>query len=960
MATNDKSNKNGQRTESGRKPSASRAKSGEKRSASAHTVSSREDQLKMELEEKKKRTLRRNIIGIVIIFIAIILGIFIYGSKDGFLAKLAPVFFGLIGVAAFILPVMLAAIGVSFFFIGTERIRKTIPICGSIALFAAVMIVHVFALEEHLGEGYFEYIKSSYSLGLMHIGGGALSAVFVRAFSALLGKIGTFILLIGILVVMFLLIFDFFGKPESKSSDKKHSGKETKDKPKKEKRRAAKTEDELDTPDFIEHSGKPLTAGDFKQPVTEVPEHDVKAPVKDTEITSEEMLRITKEPASKRIPLIRDILSKKNGTSDDLSLLPTEGRFRRETQRERDEGSDLIIGPGFDHRKPAAKKTAKTAGKATEAAKTAAAAADEPEIIPEPIFEPIEPDPEFEPDEYSFEEPTIEMNTESNAAEAEASTLCPDGEEAEPSCEYAADDLPPVQYDDGIIVEPDTGAVKAPAKNETKIQDGVQTELRVYQRPPLTCLRKPDPTASVASESPEEKAKILLETLNCFGISARIINISVGPVITRFELQPAQGTRVNKITSLNKDIALALAASAIRIEAPIPGKAAIGIEVPNQNTSTVLLREVLECREFRESKSPITFALGKDIAGKVITADLGKMPHLLIAGQTGSGKSVCINDIILSLAYKSSPKEVRMILIDPKVVELSMYAPMPHLFCPVVTDAKKAAGALHWAVKEMEQRYNKMAAFHTREIDSYNEHQQNEDERWPRLVIVIDELAELMLVASKDIEESICRIAQLGRACGIHLIVATQRPSVDVITGLIKANIPTRIAFAVSNATDSRVILDTGGAEQLIGNGDMLFHANGARKARRIQGAYVSESEVDNVMTFFADTKQQISSYDETVLTEIASSGNTLGQGNGKQEDELLPDAIRVIIESGAASTSMLQRRLRVGYARASRLMDIMEQKGYVSVPDGAKPRNVLITAAQYNETYGSDNPIIG
>ena len=288
MATNDKSNKNGQRTESGRKPSASRAKSGEKRSASAQTVSRREDQLKMELEEKKKRTLRRNIIGIVIIFIAIILGIFIYGSKDGFLARLAPVFFGLVGVAAFILPVMLAAIGVSFFFIGTERIRKTIPICGSIALFAAVMIVHVFALEEHLGEGYFEYIKSSYSLGLMHIGGGALSALFVRAFSALLGKVGTFILLIGILVVMFLLIFDFFGKPESKGSDKKHSGKETKDKPKKEKRRAAKTEDELDTPDFIEHSGKPLTAGDFKQPVTEVPEHDAKAPVKDTEITSEE------------------------------------------------------------------------------------------------------------------------------------------------------------------------------------------------------------------------------------------------------------------------------------------------------------------------------------------------------------------------------------------------------------------------------------------------------------------------------------------------------------------------------------------------------------------------------------------------------------------------------------------------------------------------------------------------
>lgn len=953
MATDNKSNKSGRKAESGSKAAASRQRteSGKSRSASARTTSRKEDQLKMELEAKKKRTLRRNIIGVSIIIIGIILGIFIYGGKDGFLAKLAPVFFGLVGIASFILPVVLAAVGVSFFFADNEKIRKTVPICGSAALFAAVMIVHLFALEEHLGEGYFEYIKTSYSLGLEHIGGGALSAVFVRAFSALLGKIGTLILLIGILAVMFLLIFNFFGRPERKSSDKKRSEKEAKDKPKKEKRRTAKTDEELDAPDFIEHSGKPLTAGDFKQPIAEAPERGFKDTVKDTEISSEEVLRITKEPAGKRIPLIRDILNRKNGTGDDLSLLPTEGRFRRETRRDRDEGSDLIIGAGFDYRKPAAKSTVP---------EKAAAPVDEPDSISEPIFEPIQPEPEFEAGEYPVEEPPVELNPECDAEEAEASLLYPDGEEAEPSCGYADDDLPPVQYDDGIVVEPDNGPVKAPPKNKIGIQDGVQTELRIYQRPPLTCLRKPEPAASVAGESPEEKARILLETLNCFGISARIINISVGPVITRFELQPAQGTRVNKITSLNKDIALALAASAIRIEAPIPGKAAIGIEVPNQNTSTVLLREVLECREFRESKSPITFALGKDIAGKVITADLGRMPHLLIAGQTGSGKSVCINDIILSLAYKSSPKEVRMILIDPKVVELSMYAPMPHLFCPVVTDAKKAAGALHWAVKEMEQRYNKMAVFHTREIDSYNEHQQNEEDRWPRLVIIIDELAELMLVASKDIEESICRIAQLGRACGIHLIVATQRPSVDVITGLIKANIPSRIAFAVSNATDSRVILDTGGAEQLIGNGDMLFHANGARKARRIQGAYVSEGEVDNVMTFFSDTKQQISSYDETVLTEIASSGNALGQGNGKQEDELLPDAVRLIIESGAASTSMLQRRLRVGYARASRLMDIMEQKGYVSVPDGAKPRNVLITAAQYNETYGSDNPIIG
>ncbi len=474
-----------------------------------------------------------------------------------------------------------------------------------------------------------------------------------------------------------------------------------------------------------------------------------------------------------------------------------------------------------------------------------------------------------------------------------------------------------------------------------------------YQKPPISLLRQPDRSESIANDSPSEKAKLLIETLASFNINARVTNISVGPVITRFEVQPAQGVRVNRITSLSNDIALALAAPRVRIEAPIPGKAAIGIEIPNKSTAMVRLREVLETREFAAASSPLTFALGKDIAGKPVYADLEKMPHMLIAGATGSGKSVCINSIILSTVYKSSPEEVRMILIDPKVVELSIFAPVPHLYCPVVTDPKKAAGVLKWACNEMDQRYTKMSKVNARDLARFNALTEDPAERMPRLMIIIDELADLMIVSAKDVEESIARLAQLGRACGIHLIVATQRPSVDVITGLIKTNIPSRIAFAVASAIDSRVILDGSGAEKLLGHGDMLFHANGAAKPIRAQGAYVSDEEVENIMQFFVDNRVDVPQ-DDRVLNAIPDLSAPTGQGNGKQEDELLPDAVRIVMDSGSASISMIQRRLRVGYARAARLVDIMEQLKFVSGFDGSKPRKVLIDEAGYAEFFGA------
>ncbi len=501
--------------------------------------------------------------------------------------------------------------------------------------------------------------------------------------------------------------------------------------------------------------------------------------------------------------------------------------------------------------------------------------------------------------------------------------------------------------------------VKTTAADVKAAEESIVPEPPVYIAPPISRLKKPASSYGKSSESPAAKGRKLEETLASFNIQAKVINYSVGPVITRFELQPAQGVRVNRITSLSDDIALALAAPRVRIEAPIPGKSAIGIEIPNRDTVPVLLREVIESPEFSDGNSALRFGLGKDIAGNVVCADLDKMPHLLIAGSTGSGKSVCINDIILSFVYGKKPDDVRLILIDPKQVELRVYSPMPHLLMPVVTDPKKAAGALKWAVMEMDQRYRKMSKVNARSVSRYNSLQEDPAEKLPRLVIIIDELADLMMVAAKDVEESICRIAQLGRAAGIHLIVATQRPSTDIITGLIKANIPSRIALAVSSAVDSRVIMDTGGAEKLLGKGDMLFHANGAGKPVRTQCAFVSDEEVEDVMDFFAaqQSDEAAPKYTEISLEEVSTAVDTaMGQGNGKQEDDLLDDAVRIVLESGQASISMIQRRLRVGYARAARLIDIMEQMKVVSGFDGSKPRKLLIGSfAEYQQLVGGN-----
>lgn len=459
-----------------------------------------------------------------------------------------------------------------------------------------------------------------------------------------------------------------------------------------------------------------------------------------------------------------------------------------------------------------------------------------------------------------------------------------------------------------------------------------------YQTPPLNLLNRPfRPRNLKQNRDIYDNSQILESTLEHFGIKAKVIQATKGPAVTRYEIQTAPGTKVSRITSLADDIALSLACAEVRIEAPIPGKAAIGIEVPNKSVSLVLLRDVLESQEFQAAQSRLTVALGKDIAGTAIVTDLQDMPHLLIAGATGSGKSVCINTMIASILYKAKPSEVKFLMIDPKVVELSCYNGIPHLLAPVVNQPKRAASALKWATNEMEKRYNLFAKSGVRDITRYNEwaEQQGKD-KIPYIVIIIDELADLMMVARADVEDAICRLAQMARAAGMHLVIGTQRPSTDVITGLIKANIPSRLSFAVSSSTDSRVILDMNGAEKLLGKGDMLFCPVGLNKPLRVQGAYVSNREIESVVEFVGN---QVEAQYVDALTRMEEAA---GPGGSDERDELFTEAARVVVEAGQASVSLLQRRLRVGYTRAARLVDQLEAAGVVGPYEGSKPRQVF------------------
>ena len=528
-------------------------------------------------------------------------------------------------------------------------------------------------------------------------------------------------------------------------------------------------------------------------------------------------------------------------------------------------------------------------------------------------------------------------------------------------------EMPPLEVPTSVVV-------KKVKKEKVTAQDAVESAAQVAQEiavseqekkpeycyPPIELLRLPGGNAVDGTSEMQMNTRRLNETLASFKIEAHIINVTRGPSVTRYEVELEKGVRLNKLTTAADDIALSLGATGVRIAA-VPGKiSVVGIEVPNKAVTMVSLREVIDSKEFSGAKSKSTFAVGKDIGGKCIVGNIAKLPHMLIAGTTGSGKSVCMNSIIISLLYKASPDDVKLIMVDPKMVELGIYNGIPHLLIPVVTDPKKAAGSLQWAVTEMMRRYKAMSDAGVRDLESYNsiiEEQETEGKKLPQVVVIIDELADLMLVAAKEVEESICRIAQMGRAAGIHLVIATQRPSADVITGLMKANIPSRIAFSVASAMESRIILDTQGAEKLVGKGDMLFAPIGEGKPKRVQGCFVSDPEVEAVATYVKS--HFITEYDQQVMEEIERKA--VQTGNGKvtasdpepnadelDGDEMLPAAVDVILETGQASVSMLQRRLKLGYARAARIVDEMEEKGIVGPFQGSKPREILVTKEQW------------
>lgn len=511
-------------------------------------------------------------------------------------------------------------------------------------------------------------------------------------------------------------------------------------------------------------------------------------------------------------------------------------------------------------------------------------------------------------------------------------------------------------YIEGNLFKQEEEKKEEKKKEVLQLEHALVVEDEHYEYPPVELLSKGKKASRGSAKMLADTAAKLQKTLYSFGVSAKVENVSVGPTITRYELKPAEGTRVSKIANLADDIALNLAAETIRIEAPIPGKQAVGIEVPNKEKEAVHLREVIESSEFENNKSKLSVALGKDVAGKTIIADIGKMPHVLIAGSTGSGKSVCINSIITSIIYNAKPSEVKLVMVDPKVVELSVYNGIPHLLIPVVTDPKKAAGALAWAVQEMDDRYNKFAQKGVRDLKGYNKaiEKENENAKLPQIVIIIDELADLMMVAAKEVEEAICRLAQKARAAGMHLVIATQRPSVDVITGLIKANVPSRIAFAVSSQVDSRTILDSTGAEKLLGKGDMLFYPVGASKPLRVQGAFVSDDEVEKIVDFIKMNAGEVS-YSEDIIESIEKSNKSdkeLLESEACEDDSdpFLQDAIETVIETGQASTSFIQRKFKVGYARAGRIIDQMEERGIISGYQGSKPREVLMSKEKWEE----------
>lgn len=916
----------------------------------------------MAAKKKKNQAVETNpyrdeIILVVTLVISVLLALSTF-NLAGFFGKLINYpFFGLFGFLAYLLPYALffgVAFGVSNQ--GSHAARVKLASSAGLVLVLAALLQLIFG----------GYSKEQKLLDIYKIcaegkkNGGLVGAAIAKTLCSLFGVAGTYAILIGLAVVLVMLVTEklLFASLKKKRLQAREEWKKR------------EQEQEFEE-DFEEEEPPKRKAKVFT--FEKEPKREKKEKIEETEkIEPKPKKKARKQPGGARAEksfekpaFLREAsvgaTAMEMGEALPIYEEELKNKFHREVKE--DTMGELIIFRAKEDEMEDEMK-AENAGETGEIQEEAVpepeVAALEP-VIPESVVpESVMPEPVAQ--ELDEQELVVPEPVESEPAISEpvmpepvASELDePEPVEQKPVVQEPIEPEPAMPKSD--IPQPDVPKLDIPKPEVQQKEAAPEVKKPVYVFPDLSLLSRPKgKTQGVSDEELKATAALLQSTLESFGVRVEMKNVSCGPSVTRYELQPAQGVKVSKITGLTDDLKLALAAADIRIEAPIPGKAAVGIEVPNKENTMVMLRSLLESQEFQKHPSTIAFAVGKDIGGNTIVADIAKMPHLLIAGATGSGKSVCINTLIMSILYKASPEDVRLIMVDPKVVELSVYNGIPHLMIPVVTEPKKASAALNWAVAEMTERYKKFADLGVRNMEGYNKKvaaaaEENDPnfQKMPQIVIIVDELADLMMVAPGEVEDAICRLAQLARAAGIHLIIATQRPSVNVITGLIKANVPSRIAFAVSSVVDSRTILDGGGAEKLLGKGDMLFFPSGYPKPVRIQGAFVSDKEVSDVVEFLKENSA--ATYDEEIDSKIAAAQTEGGAAGGADRDEYFMEAGKFIIEKDKASIGMLQRVYKIGFNRAARIMDQLSEAGVVGPEEGTKPRKVLMSMEEFEQ----------
>ena len=944
---------------------------------------------------RKKQAQQRLPAGLGTLFAGLLLVVLAFVQGDSVWRALHDVLFGLFGCGSFVLGAAVCCLAVQYTR-GEDLLPKIFKLVLGL-IFASGTVI-VFSGIQPQGLSAFQMVAACYENGVSAwLGGGALGAVLGGSLLLLCGRPAANLIMLVLALCVSLYIFDrtpaevwqwlcaVFGGARARGAALAQQSAERR--AERAAARAAETEDEPDegsedeeTEDEPEDTGFRLGLPDWLSgirswghKVTEemeaedegaapqpAPAQPVAQPEPETPVITPVKVSAPRPRAAFDVDLGPDHTEVKEGGSEPIEplIVGPGGTFGQDPLRPARKPAPQPIVPDAVETDAADffAKPAEPVHPAAESFDTPVMTPVVPTIQPEAPAEPSAPDAVEMPETAAIQPAVPAAQGHVSAENAVAMRSAPD---ADGWISITAEPVEEKDISSLVAAAMEKPAASEQAAAQTPVEDAEPVDTFQYQYPPIELFeRSPDESDPTAQDELKANAQKLVDTLESFGVRTRVLDISRGPAVTRYEVQPMAGVKISRITSLADDIALNLAVADVRMEAPIPGKPAVGIEVPNHKRQAVYIRSVFESQSFLRMSSPLGIALGKDIAGVAQVADLCKMPHLLIAGSTGSGKSVCVNSIIMSLVFRSSPEDVKLLLIDPKVVELAEYNGIPHLLMPVVTEPKKAAGALGSAVQEMERRYRMFAENNVRDIKSFNKlaAERPDLEKMPYIAIVIDELADLMMVVGKDVEDSICRIAQKARAAGMHLIVATQRPSVDVITGLIKANIPSRIAFAVSSQVDSRTILDGAGAEKLLGQGDMLFMPVGAPKPTRIQGTFVRDEEISRVLDFIKSSatvqydEAMIEAMEKHAIQDGKKGSSSADSDEDSDSDPMFKQAVEVVIDAGQASTSLLQRRCKLGYARAARIMDEMEQKGVIGPYEGAKPRAVLISRQQWLE----------